>query len=113
MSPRRVYAVSWRETDSSQYVGKLELLVALLRLEGRGQGRSEIGRAIAYSQVASVTSVRETGHRALVIALRDAGHVAITSLDGPGALTELEQELRRRTEKPYRASGVAPMPAGP
>lgn len=111
MPTRRSYAVSWREDDGLQFVGKLELRPTLLRLEGRGPGCSEVGRTTEYTEIAGVASSRPDGYRATLVVLRDGTRVVITSLDGPGALTELEHELRLRTEKPHSESGGAPMSA--
>jgi hypothetical protein len=112
MSPRRSYAVSWREGDGPQYVGKLELRPTLLSLEGRGPGCSEVGRATTYGDVSGVASARPNGYRCTLLLLGDGTQIVVTSLDGPGALTELESELRARTEKPHPQSGAAPMIAG-
>lgn len=112
MSPRRTYAVSWHEDDGRQYVGKLELRPSHLRFEGRAPGRSEVGRATAYGDITGVASTRAVGYRATLIVLREGGRITVTSLDGPGALVELEHELRARTEKPHSQSGTAPMIAG-
>lgn len=112
MSPRRTYAVCWAENDGPPHVGKLELHPTFVRLEGRGPGRIEVGRSTPYSALAGIASTRAGGYRASVLVLRDGARITVTSLDGPGALVELENELRARTGKPHEESGVAPMPAG-
>jgi hypothetical protein len=101
MSPRHSYAVSWSHDGGPQYVGKLELRARLLRLEGRGPGTLEVGRSAPYGAIVDVTSVRTNGHRSAVVELRDGTRIVVTSLDGPGALTEIESEIRARSEKPH------------
>lgn len=100
MSPRRSYAVSWSQDGGPQYVGKLELRATLLRLEGRGPGTTEVGRSTPYRSVVDVVSVRTNGHRSAVVELGDGTRIVVTSLDGPGVLTEIESEIRSRSEKP-------------
>ena len=100
MSPRQSYAVSWSYDCGPQYVGKLELRPTLLRLEGRGPGTVEVGRSTTYDAVLDVTSVRTNGQRSAVVELRDGKQIVVTSLDGPGVLTEIESEIRARSEKP-------------
>ena len=111
MSPRRAYAVSWSEDGGPQHVGKLELHPTLVRLEGGSAGGHETGRSTPYDGLARIASTRTNGERASVLVLRDGSRIVVTSLDGPGALIELESELRTRTGKPHEESVAAPMPA--
>jgi hypothetical protein len=46
------------------------------------------------------------GYRATLLVVHDGTRITVTSLDGPGALTELEHELRGRTEQPQSESAT-------
>jgi hypothetical protein len=59
-----------------------------------------------YSQIAGVASARPDGYRATLLVVHDGTRITVTSLDGPGALTELEHELRGRTEQPQSESAT-------
>ena len=112
MSGGPTYAVSWREDDRAQHVGKLELRGVVFRLQGRGPGCSEVGRTVVYTEVDRVASARPDNYRATLVVLCDGMRITITSLDGPGAAVELEHELRTRAEKPHAESVAAPMISG-
>jgi hypothetical protein len=111
MTLRHSYAVSWQEDDRPTVVGRLDLGPRRVRMEGRS-GSGESRRVLRYGDIADVHTRRSNGHRVLELRLAEGATVVVASLDRPGSLNELAEELRARTAKPQPGSGGAPMPAG-
>lgn len=108
MSRDHTYAVSWREDDGTQNVGKLEFRGVLFRFHGRGPACSEMRRAVVYTEVDRVASARPDDYRATLVVLRNGKRITITSLDCLGAAIELEHELRRRAVRTHAELTAAP-----
>jgi len=91
---RRTYAVAWREGSGPTNVGKLVLEDGRLRLEGRSSAEEQV-RTLPYDQLGAVSFARLNGHRTLLFAVNGHDPIEIDSLDRPGILGELHDELRR------------------
>jgi hypothetical protein len=92
VSHQRAYAVSWCENDGPLHLGTRELRAKHARLDGRAACR-----LAPYTALASVTGTQVNGYRAMLLVLRDGTRITLTCLEGPGALAELEDEVRGRT----------------
>ena len=101
MSPPTSYAVAWRK-GHTRFVGYARLEPAGLRLEGRDADGSEGLRTIGYEDVLRIDVNRMNGHRGIVLELAGDDQISITSLDRPGSLGEMAEQLRGRTVSPHR-----------
>ena len=101
MSSPTSYAVAWRN-GHTRFVGYARLESAGLRLEGRDADGSEGLRTISYEDIDRIDVSRTNGSRGIVLELRGADRVVITSLDRPGSLGEMAEQLRGRTDSPHR-----------
>ncbi len=97
------YAVLWSEPNEPVHAGKLELEPNGLRFEGsRGtRSRAHVHR-VYYEDIESVhvgrrVSERLAGRPALVLDLAVGGPLRISSMQGPGILSELAERLGRLT----------------
>src|SRR5688572_5124981 len=101
MSAPTSYAVAWRNAHT-RFVGYARLEPAGLRLEGRDADGSEGLRTIGYEDIGRIEVTRMNGHRGIVLQLTGDDRIAITSLDRPGSLGEMAEQLRDRTDSPHR-----------
>jgi hypothetical protein len=101
MSAPTSYAVSWRN-GHTRFVGYARFEPAGLRLEGRDADGSEGLRTISYEDIGRIDVSRTNGSRGIVLEVRGANRVVITSLDRPGSLGEMAEQLRGRTDSPHR-----------
>ena len=101
MSAPTSYAVAWR-TAHTRFVGHARFERAGLRLEGRDAGGSEGLRTISYEDISRIDVNRLNGHRGIVLELTGDDRISITSLDRPGSLGEMAEQLRDRTDSPHR-----------
>jgi hypothetical protein len=83
-------------------VGYARLEPAGLRLEGRNVDGSEGLRTINYEDIARVDVSRMNGDRGIVLELAGDDRIEITSLDRPGSLGEMAEQLRSRRDSPHR-----------
>ena len=100
MSSPTSYAVAWRN-GHTRFVGHARLESAGLRLEGRDADGSEGLRTISYENIDRIDINRMNGHRGILLELMGDDRIAITSLDRPGSLGELAEQLRGRTDSPH------------
>jgi hypothetical protein len=84
---RRTYAIWWQEGDGPRHAGKVDVGPLHVLLSGNGRGRL----ALALGEIAAV----EYGGGELEIARREGLPLRVGNLDGPGALLELRDALRR------------------
>ena len=101
MSAPTSYAVAWHN-GQTRFVGYARLEPAGLRLEGRDADGSEGLRTISYEEIGRIDVSRMNGHRGIVLELLGDERIAITSLDRPGSLGEMAEQLRGRTGSPHR-----------
>ena len=94
MTETNSYAVSWTAGDV-RFVGYARLGRDGLRLAGGGPGGREQLRTLPYEDVKDVAVVRVNAHRELALDLGDE-LLMVSSLDRPGSLGELGEQLRRR-----------------
>ena len=87
------YAVVWRESGGPEYAGRLALDATTATLTGRTRGAHEASRRLALAAVASVHLERGQGDRRLVVLTTDGRRFDLVSLDGPGTLHELAEQL--------------------
>ena len=95
------YAVAWLN-GHTRFVGYARLEPASLRLEGRDSDGSEGLRTISYEDIGLIDVSRWNGYRGIVLELVGDDRITITSLDRPGSLGEIEEQLRGRTVSPQR-----------
>ena len=86
---RRSYAVWWSEGKSPRRAGKLEVGRVHLLFSGNGNGRL----AIPFEEIVTV----EYEHGELLLTRRHGAPIRIGNLDGPGALLELIDSVKRAT----------------
>ena len=96
---KRTYAVSWKEDDGHVFAGKLALGLTHVRLEGRSSTGIELTRVLHYGDLGGVSSERRNGQREIGVSW-GGRRFSISVVDGAGAVSELLEELRRRTETP-------------
>ena len=101
MSAPTSYAVAWRN-GHARFVGYALFEPAGLRLEGRDADGSEGLRTISYEDIGLIDVSRTNGSRGIVLEIRGTDRVVITSLDRPGSLGEMTEQLRGRTDSPHR-----------
>jgi hypothetical protein len=91
------YAVLWRHGDEPVRAGKLELDLYGFVLEGvTGMHRVDY-EDICAVRVGRSTADRIVGQPALVLDLATGGPLAVRSIDGPGTLHELAEQLGKLT----------------
>jgi uncharacterized protein (AIM24 family) len=95
------YAVAWHDGKTT-YVGYVRLEHDALRLEGRDVAGGEGMRMVGYDAIGRIDVSRTNGSRGIVLEVRGADRVVITSLDRPGSLGEMAEQLRGRTDSPHR-----------
>ena len=95
------YAVAWRDGET-RFVGYVRLEPEALRLEGRDADGSEGLRKISYDDIGRIDVSRTNGNRGIVLELVGDDRVVITSLDRPGSLGEIAEQLRSLTDSPHR-----------
>lgn len=100
MGEASTYAVSWRD-GGTRFIGYAELRGSELRLEGRGAGGREELRTVPYANVVNVVVRRSNGSRLIALELRSGEAITIRSLDRPGSLGELADQLRTLTDSPH------------
>ena len=94
------YAVIWLN-GHTRFVGYARLEPGGLRLEGRDAHGSEGLRTISYGDIGRIDVTRLNGHRGVLIELLGDDRITITSLDRPGSLGEIVDQLRSRTGSPH------------
>jgi len=95
------YAVAWHDGQTT-YVGYARLEPRVLRLEGRDAAGGEGLRTVSYDDVGRIDVSRTNGNRGLVLEIVGGDRVVITSLDRPGSLGELAEQVRSHTDSPQR-----------
>jgi hypothetical protein len=93
--------VAWHDGKTT-YVGYVRLEPDAVRLEGRDVTGGEGLRTLGYDAIDRIDVSRTNGSRGIVLDVRGADRVVITSLDRPGSLAELAEQLRGRTDSPHR-----------
>ena len=94
------YAVTWRDGDA-RFVGDARLEARALRLEGRDAGGCEGLRTIGYDDISRIDVSRTNGTRGIVLEIVGDDRVVIMSLDRPGSLGELTEQLRNLADSPH------------
>lgn len=94
------YAVLWSEPQRDVEAGRLELEGTSLRFEGSRGPRGARVQRVYYSDIDGVRVGHEArerlaGRPALVLDLADGGPLRIGSVEGPGTVSELADELTR------------------
>jgi hypothetical protein len=99
------YAVLWRDGEGPVRAGKLELDLYGFTLDGvagaKGN-RHRIAHRVDYEDICAVrvgrsTADRIVGQPSLVLELATGGPLAVRSIDGPGTLHELAEQLGKLT----------------
>ncbi|MFY9580221.1 MAG: hypothetical protein WAQ33_12975 [Gaiellaceae bacterium] len=86
----KTYAVYWSDApDGHRYAGRIAVRSDYAELSGSGSGRRSLYR-LRFDEIASVRYERGRVH----VRRRSGEPIWIGSLDGPGALKELENKLQ-------------------
>ena len=92
------HAIVWSENDEPVFAGRLDVTPSAVVLSGTAKGRPEAHREVPFGDLAAAFLERcapaaAVTEPALVLVTRDGDRVAIGSLEGPGALHELSDEV--------------------
>jgi len=96
------YAVIWQQAGQPSVTGRLEFVDGWIVLSGRPLGGSPTRCSVALDEVADVHLERSRdaqggrGRRLLVVGGTNGTRIEVASLEGPGALHELADELTTR-----------------